>query len=303
MGQNVVDPDMVLNPQYRHYKFGGEIYGISPTTLAVGQQGARGYRPLNPEDAADSETIAVIRSMYMGGVSLPPNYRLQKTLQGINRKLTDEERRQTESDLIGVTPVAGDIQDFYVVWTGRNPRTGKEVGPWEYGVTVVAAALPVVSGHTVARVLGKGIDETIEAGARSYKNVPGYRLRGPEGARRWQRISKYEDLSRHERWLLELSDLADGIQKHHLVTEKMARALDELGLSGQFLRKQDSLQYPSTPGGHVGYEDWHRNYDQHMLGFIETTPGLTEEALLKEIHRYYQSGEAAARIPDVDLGF
>jgi hypothetical protein len=39
-----------------------------------------------------------------------------------------------------------------------------------------------------------------------------------------------------------------------------------------------------------------------MLEFIETTPDLTEEMLLREIHRYHQSGEAAERIPNADLG-
>jgi hypothetical protein len=45
-----------------------------------------------------------------------------------------------------------------------NPITGEELGPWAYGFTVVAAALPVVSGHTVARIVGKGADEVLEVG-------------------------------------------------------------------------------------------------------------------------------------------
>jgi RHS repeat-associated protein len=177
LGRNVVDPDLVLNPQYRHFEFEGSIYGVSPTTLAVGLQTPAGYRTLSPGDAADAETIAVIQSMYMGGVSLPANYQMVKVLQGVNRKLTEEEFRQTESDLIGITPIAGDIQDFAIVWSGVNPITGEELGPWGYGLTVVAAALPVVSGHTVARILGKGADEVLDVGANlGRRDVPRFRI-------------------------------------------------------------------------------------------------------------------------------
>jgi RHS repeat-associated protein len=181
-GRNVVDPDLILNPQYRHFEFEGQIYGVHATTLAVGLQTPDGYRSLDPGDSAEAETIAVIHSMYKGGVSLPANYQMLKVLQGVNRRLTDEERRQTTSDLAGVTPVAGDIQDFYIVWSGRNPITGEYLGPWEYGLTVVAAALPVVSGHTVARIAGKGVDKAVEAGASlGRRDVPRFRIYDESG--------------------------------------------------------------------------------------------------------------------------
>jgi len=92
-------------------------------------------------------------------------------------------------------------------------------------------------------------------------------------------------------------------QNHHLITNQMREALDDVGLDGAALRARRDLQYMSSPGGHTGYEQWHIQYDVDMLSFIKQTPDLDEATLLQEIHRYYQSGDVARRIPNVDLGF
>ena len=250
MGQNIVDPDLVLNPQYRHFEFEGGIYGVSPTTLAVGLQTPGGYRTLNPNDAADAETIAVIHSMYMGRVSLPANYQMAKVLQGVNRQLTDEERRQTESDLIGVTPIAGDIQDFYIVWSGVNPITGEELGPWEYGLTVVAAALPVVSGHTVARIVGKAAGEGLETGTRL-----GRRSLSREGAQLGDVIEAadvpLEVTARHP--------LLRSAPKHHVFPQARRNWFKERGIDIDMYTIQldegthSALHYGGGPGAGGGW--------------------------------------------------
>ncbi|MCO6044517.1 HINT domain-containing protein [Aeoliella sp. ICT_H6.2] len=95
------------------------------------------------------------------------------------------------------------------------------------------------------------------------------------------------------------------IENHHLVSNKMLSALDDVGFAGgHALRNRRSLQYMSSPGGHVGYEDWHRIMDDDMVRYIrQQGPDLTENALLQHIHNYYQQPELSWRIPGVNLGF
>jgi hypothetical protein len=112
---------------------------------------------------------------------------------------------------------------------------------------------------------------------------------------------------------LESSALANEIglgerQLHHLVTEKMvdALAIYQPHIPGQALRDNPGYQYMSSPGGHIGYERWHRDYDNHMLNFIRSFPpgALSLNRLTLEIHNYYQSdhGEnVTKRIPGVNL--
>jgi hypothetical protein len=92
------------------------------------------------------------------------------------------------------------------------------------------------------------------------------------------------------------------VQNHHLITNPMADALDEFGFDGQAMRNLDDLQYPSAPGGHYGYEDWHIAYNQAGVDFIsEQGTNLSEESLYGWMHNYYQQPSIAARIPGVDL--
>ena len=85
----------------------------------------------------------------------------------------------------------------------------------------------------------------------------------------------------------------------------MVGALEDAGFDGaEALRKRKTLQFMSSPGGHVGYDDWHRRVDSDMVAFIERHAStLNEEKLLKFIQQYDSVGEHAVRIPDVNLGF
>jgi hypothetical protein len=98
------------------------------------------------------------------------------------------------------------------------------------------------------------------------------------------------------------------IQLHHLITEQMVDTLAAYHPSfpGRQLRDNPKYQYNSSPGGHIGYERWHRQYDAHMRSFITGVPrnALTQSQLILEIHVYYQSdhGEnVTKRIPGVNL--
>ncbi len=98
------------------------------------------------------------------------------------------------------------------------------------------------------------------------------------------------------------------IQLHHLITNQMvaALAITQGQIPGQQLRDNTKYQYNSSPGGHIGYERWHRQYDSYMVGFITRFPSgtLTVDRLILEIHNYYQTdhGEnVTKRIPGVNI--
>ncbi|MCK4760683.1 MAG: hypothetical protein KAW12_00690, partial [Candidatus Aminicenantes bacterium] len=95
--------------------------------------------------------------------------------------------------------------------------------------------------------------------------------------------------------------LNKGVQDHHLITKKMAEYLEYRGMPGNALRKNKGYIYKSNPGQHIGYEKWHRAYDDYMLDFMERKYNLTIPELLEEIQKYYQNSAIAKRIPGVNL--
>tara|TARA_R110002124_G_scaffold104944_2_gene255424 strand:- start:372 stop:857 length:486 start_codon:yes stop_codon:yes gene_type:complete len=125
----------------------------------------------------------------------------------------------------------------------------------------------------------------------------------PQGIRAWTKSSGYgEGIAKHNANLKK----AGGVrQNHHLITNKMVDALDDIGFSGGLaLRNRKALQYMSSPGGHIGYERWHIDMDNDMLNFIRRQgDDLTEVSLLRYIQNYYQHPDLMNRIPGVDLGF
>jgi hypothetical protein len=72
------------------------------------------------------------------------------------------------------------------------------------------------------------------------------------------------------------------------------------------MRDNTRYQYMSSPGGHIGYETWHRHYDSTMFAFIATFPAsqMKEADLVQAMHNYYQSDHGfnvTKRIPGVNL--
>jgi len=98
------------------------------------------------------------------------------------------------------------------------------------------------------------------------------------------------------------------VQLHHLVTENMVKLLrsTQPHLNPQALRDNQRYQYMSSPGGHIGYQKWHRHYDATMAAFIIPFPPgqMTVDDLVIVMHNYYQSDHGmniTKRIPGVSL--
>jgi hypothetical protein len=97
-------------------------------------------------------------------------------------------------------------------------------------------------------------------------------------------------------------------QLHHLITRSMVAALQasQPQLDAQAMRDNPTYQYMSSPGGHIGYETWHRHYDNQMLAYIRSVPPntMTEAQLITRVHIYYQSDHGfgvTRRVPGVSL--
>jgi hypothetical protein len=98
------------------------------------------------------------------------------------------------------------------------------------------------------------------------------------------------------------------VQLHHLVTERMVAQLkaSQPQLNPQQLRDNVKYQANSSPGGHFGYEKWHRHYDSEMKATISKYPPgqMQLSDLVLMIHNYYQSDHGfniTKKIPNVNL--
>jgi len=94
---------------------------------------------------------------------------------------------------------------------------------------------------------------------------------------------------------------SDKIQNHHLISNPVVEALEDIGINGAALRNRLDLQYNSAPGKHIGYEEWHRAVDAEIVKFIQDNKKLNERELLRFIHDLYQRPDLVEIIPGVNL--
>lgn len=96
--------------------------------------------------------------------------------------------------------------------------------------------------------------------------------------------------------------LATG-QKHHLLTNKVMRALNEHGvLKGIFNRKDARFIYNAADeGAHRGYQTWHRKYDKIVTDWLEVNGKATADEFLKFLDSLHQEPWLKKHIPNVKL--
>ncbi len=94
-------------------------------------------------------------------------------------------------------------------------------------------------------------------------------------------------------------------QMHHLLSEKIARALAEhKTLKGVFDRKDARLVFQAKDkAAHWGYQTWHRELDDEVVKWLSDPKRAeaTPEEFLKFLQELYQRPDIKARIPGVDL--
>ncbi|QDU39594.1 hypothetical protein Mal4_39400 [Maioricimonas rarisocia] len=113
-------------------------------------------------------------------------YRRMKLEQGLiesNRETVELTFRadfyQAEADATtGALPVTSDYRDVAEVFSGKDLITGRRLTRWEWGATVVGAALPLISGRVLRRggksvkAAGESTSDATTAAARSADDVP-----------------------------------------------------------------------------------------------------------------------------------
>jgi len=123
------------------------------------------------------------------------------------------------------------------------------------GLTVADDTASTVSRSTKVEV-------RVDVGVRQFRSQPGYAQHETSG--RWYNVQKRaERVAALEKRLPQ--------QDHHLITDRMVGALERVGVpreTAMALRENPALRFRSAPGGHIGYEKWHQDYDDFMVDYI-----------------------------------
>jgi hypothetical protein len=94
-------------------------------------------------------------------------------------------------------------------------------------------------------------------------------------------------------------------QKHHLLTNKVMRALDKhRTLRGVFKRQDERFQYPAKDlDAHNGYDLWHRDIDKEVVRWIEKEKNkeASPQQFIRYLNDLYQDPLHRSRIPNVNL--
>jgi hypothetical protein len=94
-------------------------------------------------------------------------------------------------------------------------------------------------------------------------------------------------------------------QNHHLLTNKVMRALDKhRTLRGVFKRDDKRFQYLAKDAeAHKGYDEWHREIDDEVVNWIKdrNNAEATPKEFIRYLHDYYQAPRQSRRIPNVNL--
>jgi hypothetical protein len=94
-------------------------------------------------------------------------------------------------------------------------------------------------------------------------------------------------------------------QNHHILTNKVMRALDEHEtLAGVFKRDDKRFQFRAKDAeAHKGYDEWHREIDDEVVLWIkkEENKKATPQDFIRYLHDLYQQPLHRSRIPNVNL--
>jgi hypothetical protein len=94
-------------------------------------------------------------------------------------------------------------------------------------------------------------------------------------------------------------------QNHHLLTNKVMRALDKhRTLRGVFKRDDKRFQYLAKDAeAHKGYDEWHREIDDEVVRWISADENktATPTQFIRYLHDFYQKPMQNRRIPNVNL--
>ena len=94
-------------------------------------------------------------------------------------------------------------------------------------------------------------------------------------------------------------------QSHHLLSNKIVAALEKHPLlKGAFSREDPRFIYNALDdAAHKGYQTWHRQYDDMVVKYIQSNPGLTPTQFKSYLNDLCQQPWLQQRIPNVNLNW
>ncbi|MET0403036.1 MAG: Wall-associated protein precursor [Cystobacter sp.] len=88
-------------------------------------------------------------------------------------------------------------------------------------------------------------------------------------------------------------------QNHHLISRRIARALeDHPTLRGLFKPRDARLvSHAKDEQSHCGYQDWHRQMDKEVTDWLKSHPKATLEEFIQKLREIYSRPDMKARFP------
>jgi RHS repeat-associated protein len=172
--------------------------------------------------------------------------------------------KQAASLVIDLGSVAGDVKGLIEVFTGRDLVTGEDLGNWRF------AGLAGLVGLGEIRYL-RNADEAGDA----------------------------------LRLLFKVGDTVEATgQWHHLLPNKVMRALGEHPLLSGVFKRNDFLVRARDLASHRGYQAWHRAYDDEVVRWLgdPANAEATQKEFLEFLLGIYGRPDMLERFPGaVDL--
>ncbi len=92
--------------------------------------------------------------------------------------------------------------------------------------------------------------------------------------------------------------LGDVSQLHHIVSNKIIRALNQHQVLRGLLSRNDLVVRAATTLSHKGYQTWHRLYDNEVVQWLSQHPNATYDDFLGLLREIYERPEMREAFPD-----
>ena len=89
-------------------------------------------------------------------------------------------------------------------------------------------------------------------------------------------------------------------QEHHLISRPIARALSKhFTLKGLYTpRDSRFVAQARDEQAHCGYQQWHRDVDKEVIGWLKTNPKATPQTFMAKLRDIYSRPSLKERFPD-----
>lgn len=89
-------------------------------------------------------------------------------------------------------------------------------------------------------------------------------------------------------------------QEHHLISRRIANQLSKHPVLKGFFKSRDPrlVAQAKDEQAHCGYQQWHRDVDKEVVGWIKDRPKATQQEFMDKLRAIYNRPEMKARFPN-----